>query len=814
MSDKDKWLGIVESVAGMNIGGRQKGPSRSRRRNQALLGVVGSLWKNYEIDQLNQKVDTDNIQNMFETARAHKDLIRAKKSNEQSQYLMELAGRDIDYSNLEALKSSPLSEKAWRQAINSNEQLREISDLNPEEQLLKSPASFKRNLKRLEQTGLDNKSIQNLSSAVTNLYDSQMKNYQNLLLQGKSVAVDEITPFLKQAQQMKIKFDGSESSLLDILSGRARRNITRQDQTFDQFRSEFITQPQLEAKRTIAKLKQVDPNNVQQAQEILSGQNKDVFYLGLPAQTVTLLQAQPNSEKVWNQLNEIITKGGTNLTQEDVTSAANNLISGFLSPNLTDTQYAYSKIITGMRNAKVPEKNIELIQEDLLRFTALPTGAELQNRYLNIQEYQDWQSSMKEIVKNTRANVEKNIKNPRERKTRLEELRILEQQLTFDVKKAGTDYGALGNTVRQYSLDAAGTGTPENLIQSLNDKYNPDSEIINVGGFLEAIANSEENQDIVQQDLQDFSSLVQDSKNQAIFSSYNIDILNRGMDQFNASDRTLAGMDVVNSLSLNNDYVETRKILLKESGMASEQLAQFESYIKLQVDLLSSETLNNNRLGTRYISEENQMAFTLDYLNKNFTVIDDVVSIPTNDTTIANEFKQFIKNIDYTTIGNLSVNKKTKETKLTDDAISLITTNKNDPNKLTSSLNTIINSSEDPLVQRKIIQNISLVLQKLEMGDIDDLYDIDGNNLVLKSNFENPEVQQPTITKQEINDWKNFTPHRRAMSDEKVEEILIQNQTPWFNAEAWAKQNEQRKIEKKEAQKRALEALQKSLDEN
>ena len=81
MSDKDKWLGIVESVAGMNIGGRQKGPSRSRRRNQALLGVVGSLWKNYEVDQLNQKVDTDNIQNMFETARAHKDLIKAKKTN-------------------------------------------------------------------------------------------------------------------------------------------------------------------------------------------------------------------------------------------------------------------------------------------------------------------------------------------------------------------------------------------------------------------------------------------------------------------------------------------------------------------------------------------------------------------------------------------------------------------------------------------------------------------------------------------------------------------------------------------------------------
>jgi hypothetical protein len=56
-----------------------------------------------------------------------------------------------------------------------------------------------------------------------------MTNDQNLLLRGEAAAVDEVEPFLNQARQMKIKFDGSESSLLDILSGRARRNIARQD---------------------------------------------------------------------------------------------------------------------------------------------------------------------------------------------------------------------------------------------------------------------------------------------------------------------------------------------------------------------------------------------------------------------------------------------------------------------------------------------------------------------------------------------------------------------------------------------------------
>jgi hypothetical protein len=65
---------------------------------------------------------------------------------------------------------------------------------------------------------------------------------------------------------MKIKFDGSESSLLDILSGRARRNIARQDQTFDQFRTEFITQPQMEARKAIAAIAQANPNNKEEMQ--------------------------------------------------------------------------------------------------------------------------------------------------------------------------------------------------------------------------------------------------------------------------------------------------------------------------------------------------------------------------------------------------------------------------------------------------------------------------------------------------------------------------------------------------------------------
>ena len=117
-------------------------------------------------------------------------------------------------------------------------------------------------------------------------------------------------------------------------------------------------------------------------------------------------------------------------------------------------------------------------------------------------------------------------------------------------------------------------------------------------------------------------------------------------------------LKISNDLEMLKEFKLTEEEIKKFNELSpmtfEKQLAQFESYIKLQAGLLSSDTLNNNRLGTRYISEENQMGFTLDYLNKNFTVIDDVVSIPTNDTTIANEFKQFIKSIGQLT-GSLTL---------------------------------------------------------------------------------------------------------------------------------------------------------------
>ncbi len=785
MSDVDKWLGIIGGVADMNVGRRERGPSRSRRRNQALLGVAGQLWRDFEVDRLNEKVDKANIENLFEVARARKDLIQAKKTNQQSQYLMDIAGRDIDYNDLEALKSSPLGQKAWVKTINNNDQLKEIIDLNPEEQLLRSPASFKRNLSRLEREGSDNKALKNLASSVNNLYAAQLKNYQRTLLQGQASVTDELAPFLQQAQKMKINFDPSNASLLDILSGRVKRNITRQDADFDRFRATFITQPQLEAKKTIAELKEVSPNNVQQAQEILNGQNKEVFQLGIPAQTIALLQAQPNSEKVWNQLNEIITKGGDKLSQEDVNSAANNLISGFLSPNLTDTQYAFAEILSGLKNKKVPEENISLIADDLRQFAALPTSAALQSRYATLEDYQNWQSVNKKILSDAKVNIAK-ITNPRERKKMLEQLNIFEQQISFDIQKAGIDEGALGSLIREFSLNAINPNNPQTAIQSLMDKYNPEGNLINKGGVFEAISNAEGNTDEIQQDLQDFSILASDPKNQSLFAAFNIDILNNGIEQYSQSDRTLASMDVTRNLSSNPEYVEQRRIMLENDNLTEQMLRNQEGYIKLQVDLLAAETINNNRLGVRYVSNENKMDFTLEYLKNNFQLVNDNFFIPSNDSAIASDFKQFLKNVNFETVGSLRVNTKTNETQLTDEAIETITKNKNDSKKLTLFLNNFINSSDNSLVQQKTLENISIVLKDLGMGDINDLYDMDGNNLILKLNIQTPKQQDISVTQQEIDDWKAMTPHRKRTSDEKVRETIKQNKTPWFNAEAWS----------------------------
>jgi hypothetical protein len=364
MSDKDKWLGIVESVAGMNIGGRQKGPSRSRRRNQALLGVVGSLWKNYEIDKLDQQVDTDNIQNMFETARAHKDLIKAKKTNKISSDLKALAPAGTDFNNIQDIENV-YGEAAWHRTLRTSPQMQQYMDANPNDKNYVSKPAFDRYVNQLT-AGEEGEAsrLKKLQTSFENLYKSDLRSVQSKILGGEAATVDEVEPFLNQARQMKIKFDGSESSLLDILSGRARRNIARQDQTFDQFRTEFITQPQMEARKAIAAIAQANPNNKEEMQAAIRSAPRNLR-ITIPSEIISVINNSKHKERFYNTLGSIA-EADPNMDSDKFNSIVNNMVLGVATADPNEAQYYIGSIREQLEDSLSPE-NYKYIMPELYK---------------------------------------------------------------------------------------------------------------------------------------------------------------------------------------------------------------------------------------------------------------------------------------------------------------------------------------------------------------------------------------------------------------------------------------------------------------
>jgi hypothetical protein len=364
MSDKDKWLGIVESVAGMNIGGRQKGPSRSRRRNQALLGVVGSLWKNYEIDQLDQQVDTDNIQNMFETARAHKDLIKAKKTNKISSDLKALAPAGTDFNNIQDIENV-YGEAAWHRTLRTSPQMQQYMDANPNDKNYVSKPAFDRYVNQLT-AGEEGEAsrLKKLQTSFENLYKSDLRSVQSKILGGEAATVDEVEPFLNQARQMKIKFDGSESSLLDILSGRARRNIARQDQTFDQFRTEFITQPQMEARKAIAAIAQANPNNKKEMQAAIDGAPRNLR-IGIAPEIISVINNSKFKKDFYNTLGAIA-EAEPNMDSDEFNSIVSNMVLGVATADPNEAQYYIGSIREQLKDSLSPE-NYKYIMPELYK---------------------------------------------------------------------------------------------------------------------------------------------------------------------------------------------------------------------------------------------------------------------------------------------------------------------------------------------------------------------------------------------------------------------------------------------------------------
>ena len=768
MSDKDKWLGIVESVAGMNIGGKQKGPSRSRRRNQALLGVVGSLWKNYEVDQLDQKVDTENIQNLFETARAHKDLIKAKKTNKISSDLKALAPAGTDFNNIQDIENV-YGESAWHRTLRTSPQMQQYMDANPNDKNYVSKPAFNRYVNQLTAGEKGEASrLKKLQTSFENLYKSDLRSVQSKILGGEAATVDEVEPFLRQAQQMKIKFDGSESSLLDILSGRARRNISRQDQTFDQFRTEFITQPQMEARKAIAAIAQANPNNKQEMQAVIRNTPRNLR-IGIAPEIMSVINNSKHKERFYNTLGSIA-EADPNMDSDEFNSIVSNMVLGVATADPNEAQYYIGSIREQLEDSLSPE-NYKYIMPELYKL-AISSSTGLSDTTSRVQTYlgdrtarAEQQSLNSDLLKRLETEVETLYGKDRESKNYLASIRAVKNfQYLNNQTSESINFGVITDKIMALSENLTiedGTGSDfrlaMNIVKDENFKTLP--EVID---YINANTQSASKRDRLVTALTATAA-----STPSLFEGYNIYPGNPE----NTKIDPVQAIQVFNSTA---DITEDFQTNLKnvERGSNNKKTQQKLGYFLGHTTSLLTQDRFNDILGgnsTKALMNE----FIVDYLSKseNFFVDDNTEEpvIVQGDERVSKAYNSWLKNKDTFTAGGITV--YGKSVVFDADTTKALNSNKT-PTGIMESFNNWQATSDNNLQQSTVSTLIrDFIEENNPKLDFDNTFEITGQGQLKFAEGYNPptSIPDPEITTEiedEIEDVSTPLKNRTNLDDE------------------------------------------------
>ena len=768
MSDKDKWLGIVESVAGMNIGGKQKGPSRSRRRNQALLGVVGSLWKNYEVDQLDQKVDTENIQNLFETARAHKDLIKAKKTNKISSDLKSLAPAGTDFNNIQDIENV-YGEAAWNRTLRTSPQMQQYMDANPNDKNYVSKAAFNRYANQLTAGEKGEASrLKKLQTSFENLYKSDLRSVQSKILGGEATTVDEVEPFLNQARQMKIRFDGSESSLLDILSGRARRNISRQDQTFDQFRTEFITQPQMEARKAIAAIAQANPDNKQEMQAAINSAPRNLR-IGIAPEIMSVINNSKHKERFYNTLGSIA-EADPNMDPDEFNSVVSNMVLGVATADPNEAQYYIGSIREQLEDSLSPE-NYKYIMPELYKL-AISSSTGLSDTTSRVQTYlgdrtarAEQQSLNSDLLKRLETEVETLYGKDRESKNYLASIRAVKNfQYLNNQTSESINFGVITDKIMALSENLTiedGTGSDfrlaMNIVKDENFKTLP--EVID---YINANTQSASKRDRLVTALTATAA-----STPSLFEGYNIYPGNPE----NTKIDPVQAIQVFNSTA---DITEDFQTNLKnvERGSNNKKTQQKLGYFLGHTTSLLTQDRFNDILGgnsTKALMNE----FIVDYLSKseNFFVDDNTEEpvIVQGDERVSKAYNSWLKNKDTFTAGGITV--YGKSVVFDADTTKALNSNKT-PTGIMESFNNWQATSDNNLQQSTVSTLIrDFIEENNPKLDFDNTFEITGQGQLKFAEGYNPptSIPDPEITTEiedEIEDVSTPLRNRTNLDDE------------------------------------------------
>lgn len=333
---QERWSNIIETVFGLAKSGRRD--TRSRDRNVAIAGALGELWKSYEVDKLEDKVSSMNIENAFEVARAQKDLIQAQKASNEASRLKNQALPGTDFSSRESIERS-FSDRAWNDAIATNPQIRDYALTDTGDRRYKSYAAFNKYINQVAPP--EDSALAKQAQMLRDLYNANVDNIVSRISRGEASKADEIQPFLNQARNMQISFDADNTSLLDILSGNARKRIGKQDLKYDQFKTEFITGPQQEARKAMkAFTDKAKTGNREEIQTALRELPANLM-LSLEPSVVEAIANSPMAEDTFQTLTRL---AESNVKPSDFNTEVNSLVYGVAKPKLTDAEKELNKI--------------------------------------------------------------------------------------------------------------------------------------------------------------------------------------------------------------------------------------------------------------------------------------------------------------------------------------------------------------------------------------------------------------------------------------------------------------------------------------
>ena len=648
MSDVDKWLGIIGGVADTNIGRREKGPSRSRRRNQALLGVVGELWRDYEVDKLNQKVDNANIENLFEVARARKDLIQAKKINKKAEDLKALAAPGTDFNNMQDI-DRVYGNTAWTRALSTNDNIRSYIEANPDDDRYTSKASFNRYVDQISNKDDTDSSLRKLQTSLNNLYDSDLRSIQNTILGGEATTVDEVEPYIRQAQQMKINFDSSETSLLDILSGRVKRNIARQDQTYDRFRTEFISQPQMQARKAIADLSKTNPNDKQAMQEAFAAMPRNLR-LEIPTEVISVINSSRYKKHFYNTLG-VIAETMPQIDNEEWQGIVNNIVLGVATADPTEGQLHMGKIRESLKD-KMSENEYNFVVPMLDNLAITSSVADLNNRAnqyaTDARSRIDQKAVNTTLLENLKTSIDElySDKNSKNYKAAMRAYTALFKKNNLTSRQI--NYGALTDHIQNVALSLKeDSGTPSDFREAMNyltDQQQNFKTLVEAEEFINSSIEDPEKR------YRYIEALNKTSKTSpALFKGYEMYPGNPDMQSY---DPVKSSAEFNSKANFTEEYKANYSAVIdKNDEDRSKQARQKLGYFNATVDNLLFQDEYNNILGGK-ANKALLRDFQVDYLSnaENFYYDENAqeVVLRVGDDELVEAYKNYISELDGT----------------------------------------------------------------------------------------------------------------------------------------------------------------------